>query len=48
MLWENFIAHALLGVLQVVIKNPEKKAAMCAVLIQIRDTITETYPNGCA
>jgi hypothetical protein len=42
-MWENFIIHAMLGVLQIVIKNPEKKAALKGVLLQVRDTITEMY-----
>jgi hypothetical protein len=46
-MWESFVIHALLGVLQVVIKNPAKKAEFCAVLIQVRDTISEMYPDGC-
>lgn len=46
-MWENMVIHMMLGVLQVVIKNPDKKHSLCYLLIQVRDTITEMYPNGC-
>ena len=45
MLGENFVIHAMLGVLQVVIKNPAKKAALREILLQVRDTISEMYPE---
>jgi len=45
-MWEDFVIHAFLGVLQVVIKNPEKKAKLCRVLMQAHDTIGEMYPDG--
>jgi hypothetical protein len=46
-MWEDLIVHAMLGVLQMVIKNPVKKEQLCHVLIEIRDTITGIYPAGC-
>jgi hypothetical protein len=46
MWWESLVIHSVLGILQVVIKNPEKKAAYKEVLLQIRDTITEMYPES--
>ncbi len=46
-MWENFLIHAFLGLLSIVTKNPEKKAQLCHVLIEIRDTITMMYPDGC-
>lgn len=44
-MWENFIIHAMLGVLQVVIKNPARVVELKSVLLQVRDTITEIYPQ---
>ena len=46
-MWEDIVIHMMLGVLQLVIKNPQKKAQLCHVLIEIRDTISMMYPNGC-
>lgn len=45
-MWESMVIHMMLGVLQVVIKNPQKKAELKHVLLQVRDTITEMYPEG--
>lgn len=47
-MWEDMIIHAFLGVLQVVIKNPEKKAKLCHVLNEVVvPTIQGMYPEGC-
>jgi len=45
-MWETFIIHAVLGVLQTVIKNPSKKDELKSVLLQVRDTINELYPGS--
>lgn len=46
-MWEDFLIHAFLGVLQVVIKNPVLKAKYCHILQTIKETIQVMYPNGC-
>jgi len=43
----DWLPYALLGFLRSIIKNPAKKAELCHILINIRDTITYMYPTGC-
>ena len=45
-MWETFIIHAMLGVIQIVLKNPQKQAEYKAILLEVRDTINSLYPNG--
>jgi hypothetical protein len=47
MSWEKMVITMFLGILQVVIKNPQKKKELCEDLIHARDVITSMYPNGC-
>jgi hypothetical protein len=48
-MWEDFVIHAFLGVLQVVIKNPVKKAQLCHILTEVVvPTIQGMYPDGCS
>lgn len=45
-MWENMVIHMMLGVLTTVIKNPQKKAELKHILLQVRDTINGIYPEG--
>ena len=42
---EQLIIHMILGVIASVVKNPAKKAQLQTALLEIRDAITELYPD---
>lgn len=42
-MWEQFILHAVLGLLHAVVKNPAKKAALEHQFLLIADSIYEEY-----
>jgi uncharacterized protein YqfB (UPF0267 family) len=44
--WETIVIHAVLGILQLTIKNPQKAAQLKTTLLQVRDTINEIYPGS--
>lgn len=43
--WATFIIHAALGVITSVVKNPAKKAALKEYLLEVRDAISQAYPD---
>lgn len=42
--WEGFILNAAIGILNVVVKNPTKKAALFTQLEHIRDLLNQSLP----
>lgn len=45
-MWEEFLIHALLGILGALVKNPSKANALKAILIDVRDSINGLYPGA--
>ena len=45
-MWEEFVIRAALGIVAACVKNPVKKAQLKEVLLDVRDAITDLYPEG--
>lgn len=44
-MWETFLIHAFMGILSTVVKNPQKKAELKTILLEVRNSINEIYPG---